>query len=74
VVRFYCLFNLNPLSREKEGAMYATSSRNHKVLVLGAGYVSAPVVDYLTSYADTAVTVGTDIPSRIAVSVVSAWA
>uniref|UniRef100_H2Y796 Uncharacterized protein n=1 Tax=Ciona savignyi TaxID=51511 RepID=H2Y796_CIOSA len=41
------------------GAMYATSSQNHKVLVLGSGFVSAPLIDYLTRHNDTAVTVGT---------------
>uniref|UniRef100_H2Y799 Uncharacterized protein n=1 Tax=Ciona savignyi TaxID=51511 RepID=H2Y799_CIOSA len=36
------------------GAMYATSSQNHKVLVLGSGFVSAPLIDYLTRHNDTA--------------------
>ena len=38
--------------------MSQTSSENHKVLVLGAGYVSYPLIDYITNHNDTAVTVG----------------
>ena len=34
------------------------TSDKHKVLVLGAGFVSHPMVDYITRYNDTAVTVG----------------
>ena len=38
--------------------MSQTSAENHKVLVLGAGYVSYPLIDYVTKHNDTAVTVG----------------
>uniref|UniRef100_F6ZU97 Saccharopine dehydrogenase n=3 Tax=Ciona intestinalis TaxID=7719 RepID=F6ZU97_CIOIN len=47
------------------GAMYATSSQNHKVLVLGAGFVSAPLIDYLTKHNDTAVTVASNIKQEV---------
>uniref|UniRef100_H2Y798 Uncharacterized protein n=1 Tax=Ciona savignyi TaxID=51511 RepID=H2Y798_CIOSA len=46
--------------RLQAGAMYATSSQNHKVLVLGSGFVSAPLIDYLTRHNDTAVTVASN--------------
>ena len=49
------------LRRAIEGAMSQTSTENHKVLVLGAGYVSYPVIDYITKHNDTAVTVGKKI-------------
>nr|CAB3219604.1 alpha-aminoadipic semialdehyde synthase, mitochondrial-like [Phallusia mammillata] len=51
--------------REKEGAMYATSSKNHKVLLLGSGFVSGPVVEYLTSHKDTAVTVASAVQQEL---------
>lgn len=38
--------------------MMTDASDKHKVLVLGAGYVSHPVIDYVTRYNDTVVTVG----------------
>lgn len=37
----------------------SSSGNNHKVLVLGAGYVSGPVVDYLCKDNDCDVTVAT---------------
>nr|XP_018667627.1 alpha-aminoadipic semialdehyde synthase, mitochondrial [Ciona intestinalis] len=51
--------------RMQAGAMYATSSQNHKVLVLGAGFVSAPLIDYLTKHNDTAVTVASNIKQEV---------
>ena len=36
----------------------SVSTTNKKVLILGAGYVSAPVVEYLTRKGDISVTVG----------------
>jgi len=51
--------------REKEGAMMTDASDKHKVLVLGAGYVSHPVIDYVTRYNDTVVTVASAIPDEV---------
>lgn len=39
--------------------------KKFKVLVLGAGFVSGPVLEYLTSYSDTAVTVASDQQSEV---------
>ena len=49
-----CLF----LFRESRAAQITAMESSKKVLVLGAGFVSAPVVDYLTRDDKTQVTVG----------------
>ncbi|CAK8688911.1 unnamed protein product [Clavelina lepadiformis] len=51
--------------RTQEGAMWRTSTENHKVLVLGAGFVSEPLIDYLTKHNDTAVTVVSSQPHEV---------
>jgi len=44
--------------RERQKARLALREKDKKVLLLGAGYVSAPVVDYLTRDRHISVTVG----------------
>jgi len=44
--------------RERQKARLALREKDKKVLLLGAGYVSAPVVDYLTRDKHISVTVG----------------
>lgn len=44
--------------RSRHKASMALKEKNKKVLLLGAGYVSAPVVDYLTRDQHISVTVG----------------
>ena len=44
--------------RERQKARLALREKDKKVLLLGAGYVSAPVVDYLTRDEHISVTVG----------------
>lgn len=44
--------------REQSAASLARKQAEKKVLLLGAGYVSAPVVDYLTRDSKISVTVG----------------
>lgn len=52
---FYFLCCLNRESKQKSKSV---ATGRQKVLVLGSGYVSAPVVDYLSRQKDTQVTVG----------------
>ena len=52
-------------ARERQKARIALREKDKKVLLLGAGYVSAPVVDYLTRDKHISVTVGkSQIPLR----------
>ena len=52
-------------ARERQKARIALREKDKKVLLLGAGYVSAPVVDYLTRDKHISVTVGkSHIPLR----------
>ena len=44
--------------RQSHKASVALREKDKKVLLLGAGYVSAPVVDYLTRDPHISVTVG----------------
>jgi len=44
--------------RESRAALMTAMESSKKVLILGAGFVSAPVVDYLTRDDKTQVTVG----------------
>jgi len=44
--------------RERQKASLALREKDKKILLLGAGYVSAPVVDYLTRDTNVSVTVG----------------
>lgn len=52
--------------RVQSGAMSVSHGKKYKVLVLGAGFVSGPVLEYLTRRNDTAVTVASHKQSEIA--------
>ncbi|XP_039264395.2 alpha-aminoadipic semialdehyde synthase, mitochondrial-like isoform X1 [Styela clava] len=54
------------IKRVQTGAMSISDGKKYKVLVLGAGFVSRPVLEYLTRRNDTAVTVASNKQSEIA--------
>ena len=55
---FKYIAELRRKNRESRAVRTAAQEAEKKVLVLGAGFVSAPVVDYLTRDNKIAVTVG----------------
>ena len=56
--RVLCVCVCVCVCRERQKARLALREKDKKVLLLGAGYVSAPVVDYLTRDEHISVTVG----------------
>lgn len=62
---FQYIDDLRRQKREKSAAAVARKEAAKKVLLLGAGYVSAPVVDYLTRDSKISVTVASNLKNEV---------